>query len=209
MSFALSPEDKTSSIIKLLADHGSSDYIGEPITQIAHSLQCAYLASVNGADSEMIIAALLHDIGHFLPASEVRQVAGRIRNMSSESNAASVGRVGHESIGAEYLSKLGFSPKVSALVGSHVEAKRYLCAMDPAYYDSLSDASKKSLEFQGGPLIGKELENWRSGKWIDEMCLLRRWDDGAKVKDLDVEGVEAYRAIIEDHLKRQAIGEMA
>lgn len=208
MPFALSPEDRTSSIIKLLTDHGSSDYIGEPVTQLAHSLQCAHLAAVNSGDSEMIVAALLHDIGQFLPPSEVEHITGRIHNMSSEPGGASVGRVGHESIGAKYLSNLGFSPKVSALVGSHVEAKRYLCAVDPVYYESLSDASKKSLEFQGGPLNGKELEEWSKRCLIDEMCQLRRWDDGAKTQDLHVEGLDAYKILIEDHLKRQEIVDM-
>ena len=205
MCLTTSPADRASSIVELLQDHGSSDYIGEPITQLAHSLQCAQLASKNGSDSETVIAALLHDIGQFLPASEVRRVAGEVRHMSSRSHDgdASVGRVGHESIGAVYLAEMGFSSKVSALVGSHVAAKRYLCAVDPAYHGTLSDASKRSLEFQGGAMDGTELEGWRKGRWVEEMCRLRKWDDGAKIKGLEVEGLDAYQGMIEEHLKHQ------
>ncbi|KAL9062885.1 MAG: hypothetical protein Q9157_008564, partial [Trypethelium eluteriae] len=125
----MSPSEKASSIIQLLTDHGSSDYIGEPITQLAHSLQCAQLASTHTHDRDTILAALLHDIGHFLPAPDVRALAGEIRHMLANGadavgDASSVGRVGHETIGAQYLARVGFSPKVSALVGSHVAAKR-------------------------------------------------------------------------------------
>jgi predicted HD phosphohydrolase len=75
-----------------------------------------------------------------------------------------------ERIGQEYLRRLGFSDKVSTLVGSHVAAKRYLCAVEPGYHDTLSDASKKSLIFQGGPMSGPELEAWKASPWCREMC---------------------------------------
>ena len=81
-------------------------------------------------------------------------------------------------------------------------AKRYLCATDPLYHDTLSDASKKSLVFQGGPMHGAELEEWASSPWCSEMCRLRKWDDGAKVVGLEVEPAEAYQEMIERHLAR-------
>jgi hypothetical protein len=37
---------------------------------------------------------------------------------------SSVGRLGHEKIGEEYLRSLGFTENVCAIVGSHVAAKR-------------------------------------------------------------------------------------
>jgi 2-amino-1-hydroxyethylphosphonate dioxygenase (glycine-forming) len=39
---------------------------------------------------------------------------------------SSVGRVGHEMIGEEYLRGLGFGDRASRLVGSHVAAKRWV-----------------------------------------------------------------------------------
>ena len=122
--------------------------------------------------------------------------------MCIRDRSTGVGRFGHETIGEGYLLRLGFSPKVGALVGSHVAAKRYLCATDPAYHDTLSAASKKSLVFQGGPMAGDELAAWAASPWCAEMCRLRKWDDGAKVVGLETAPVEAYAGMIERHLRR-------
>ncbi|KAL9092563.1 MAG: hypothetical protein Q9165_004367 [Trypethelium subeluteriae] len=208
-----SPSEKASSIIQLLTDHGSSDYIGEPITQLAHSLQCAQLASTHTHDPDTILAALLHDIGQFLPTPDVYALTDEIRHMSANdadgaSDIGSVGRVGHETIGAQYLAHMGFSSKVSALVESHVAAKRYLCAVDPGYWGTLSEASKRSLEFQGGPMDGEELAEWTGGEWVEEMCRLRKWDDRAKVVGLEVEALEAYSGMMEEHLEHQQVGKV-
>jgi len=197
--------DTATAITSLLRDHGQSDYIGERISQLAHSLQCAHLASTHTSDPDTILAGLLHDIGQFLPEAQVQQLAGEVQHLrSSDNETGSVGRVGHEDIGALYLNSLGFSAKVCALVAAHVPAKRYLCAVEPAYHDTLSEASKTSLRLQGGPMSEAEVKQWKSGQWSEEMCRLRKWDDEAKVVDLKVPGVEAYDGLIEEHL--EAVG---
>lgn len=109
-----------------------------------------------------------------------------------------VGRVGHETIGAEYLRRKGFSAKVAALVGAHVAAKRYLVATDPTY--ELSDASQASLKFQGGPMNAEERVAFEADGLWREKCALRKWDDGAKVVGLEVSDLDFYRAMIERHL---------
>ena len=121
---------------------------------------------------------------------------------NEEPSSEGVGRVGHELIGQEYLLRHGFSQKVAALVGSHVAAKRYLCAIEPSYHATLSDASQKSLIFQGGPMVGAELEAWATNPWCTEMVRLRKWDDGAKVVGLETAPAEAYAGMIENHLQR-------
>ncbi|KAF7196592.1 2-amino-1-hydroxyethylphosphonate dioxygenase (glycine-forming) [Pseudocercospora fuligena] len=211
------PRAKAEFLVKLLNTKGQGDYIGEPISQLEHSLQAAHLARVNGSDEETVIAALLHDIGQFLPSDQVKSIAHEVRNMTSEKDdsAGGVGRVGHERIGEQYLLKLGFPQKVASLVGSHVAAKRYLCAVEPGYHDTLSEASKKSLIFQGGPMDGEELKQWQASPWCEEMCRcvaprmlnpeldadsqprLRKWDDSAKVVGLQVQPADSYRAAIE------------
>ena len=200
-----SPQQTASGLVHILNTQGQADYIGEPISQLAHSLQAAHFAKTNNADDETIIAALLHDIGQFLPAEQVKSIAHEVHNMNSSNDAStgSVGRVGHERIGEEYLLRLAFSTKVASLVGSHVAAKRYLCAVDPGYHDTLSEASKKSLMFQGGPMQGPELQEWAANPWCKEMCQLRKWDDGAKIVGLEVEPAEAYRETIAQHLAQQ------
>lgn len=201
---AASSKQTAGLLIDILTTQGQGDYIGEPISQLAHSLQAAHLAKANNADNETILAALLHDIGQFLPAAEVKSIAHEVQSMrsSDDSPDAGVGRVGHERIGEEYLLRLGFSQKVTSLVGSHVAAKRYLCATDPGYHDTLSEASKQSLMFQGGPMLGAELETWARNPWCTDMCELRKWDDGAKIVGLEVEPADAYEAMIEQHLAR-------
>lgn len=188
----MSPAETASHILELLTGYGQGDYIGEPISQLAHSLQCAHFASQHSSDREFIVAALLHDIGQFLPATEAQSLSLSIKSM-----AENVGRVGHETIGAEYLRRLGFSRKVTELVAAHVPAKRFLCATEPSYYEGLSEASKKSLQFQGGPMSEGEVEDWRNGEWWEDMCRLRKCDDSAKVVGLEVEDVMAYKERIE------------
>jgi 2-amino-1-hydroxyethylphosphonate dioxygenase (glycine-forming) len=230
-----SPSETATAICNLLTTHGQADYIGEPISQLAHSLQCAHLARQHApTDGALIVAALLHDIGQFIPADEAAALlsssslslssssssssasgappasaAAAVRAMqvgtasADGSDSGSVGRVGHERLGALYLARLGFPRKVAALVEAHVPAKRFLCATDAGYYGRLSEASKRSLEFQGGPMSGEQVEQWKKGEWWEQMCQLRRWDDEAKVVGLEVEGVESYWQLMVDCLEQQ------
>ncbi|ETI23795.1 hypothetical protein G647_05601 [Cladophialophora carrionii CBS 160.54] len=200
----------TSQIFEILNTHGQSDYIGEPISQIEHSLQCAYLAAQNSADPQTIAAALLHDIGQIIPEANAEKFLGaKVQNMHQEAGTGldskpsdSVGRVAHESLGAQYLLALGFPAKVAELVEAHVPAKRYLCATEEGYYYTLSDASKENLRFQGGPMSPEEVRAWQEGRWPAEKANLRRWDDGAKVVGRDVPGLENYRHILQEILSQ-------
>jgi predicted HD phosphohydrolase len=121
--------------------------------------------------------------------------------MGAARSKGSIGRVGHEKLDARYLSALGFSEKICKLVGSHVDAKRYPCAIDPSYYDALSEASKMSLNFQGGLMPGKEKVEFANSAWCDEMCMVRRWDDGAKMENLQSPSAHEYANLIEKHLQ--------
>ena len=51
--------------LKALYDgQGDQDYIGEPVSQREHALQAAAHARVAGASGAVVLAALLHDVGH-------------------------------------------------------------------------------------------------------------------------------------------------
>ncbi|RMJ28305.1 HD domain-containing protein [Aspergillus sp. HF37] len=203
---------KADTLISALEQYGQGDYIGEPISQLEHCLQAAHQARNNDANPDLIIAALLHDVGQIIPVSKTEDVRMDLSSSSSESpgtaagGGGNVGRVGHESIGAAYLRGLGFSEEVCALVASHVPAKRFLSAIDNAYYDDLSSASKKSLAFQGGPFQGEELEAFMRHPLRDQMVALRRWDDAAKIEGIRDKTPPAgsYRDLIVAHLERQA-----
>ena len=153
----------------LYEKHGDSDYFGEPVTQYQHAIQSAYYAEKYAPDDkELILAALLHDIGHLLCEKE-------------EDRMGKLGVLRHERLGGEYLrKKIGLSERICYLVENHVNAKRYLTHVDKEYYNRLSDASKQTLVYQGGPMNDDEAETFRSNAQF-ELCLrMRTFDEAAK-----------------------------
>jgi 2-amino-1-hydroxyethylphosphonate dioxygenase (glycine-forming) len=175
-------------IMKLYEDYAGSEYAGEKVSQLEHMVQAAQLAEEKGFDEEVILAAFLHDIGHI--ADEA--LPG---NMMDE-----YGLINHEAIGALFLLEKGFSLKISRLVGSHVNAKRYLTRKDPAYYDQLSEASKKTLEFQGGMMSAQEAEDFEKDPLFQEIILMRKWDEQAKVVNKPLPDLLRYRNMMINHL---------
>ena len=81
-----------------------------------------------------------------------------------------------------------------------------MTAVDSSYYDGLSEASKQSLRFQGGPFKGDELEKFESDPLKDEMVKLRKWDDQAKIVGIERETPRAgrYREMILRHLEARS-----
>jgi len=128
-------------VMALYEQHGSADYIGEPVSQLEHMSQSAQMATAEGYDEEVILAAFFHDIGHICPPiSQLKE------------NMDGYGVMNHEKVGADYLREKGFSKRLAQLVESHVQAKRYLTFAHPESFDQLSEASKRTLAFQGGRL---------------------------------------------------------
>ena len=74
----------------------------------------------------------------------------------------------------------------------HVDAKRYLCLVDPDYWAALSPASKHSLEQQGGVFSEVEAEAFIAQPFAAEAVRLRRYDDQAKVKNKVVPDLAHY-----------------
>lgn len=152
---------------------GSSDYIGEAISITEHSIQAAHFAAKHSPnDTELIVASLLHDVGHVLGIE-----AGFELGMNG------CGIPDHEHVGADFLAKLGFPPRVCKLVRSHVQAKRYLCAKNPEYYTQLSDASKTTLSFQGGPMTVDEVTIFELDPDHQNCLSMRTFDENAKLVD--------------------------
>jgi len=158
----------------LFARHGSETY-GEGVTQLEHALQTAALAEAEGADDALVVAALLHDVGHFLQPTD-----------------DSFGYHKHDRSGGAWLAQR-FGPAVSEPVRLHVAAKRYLCASEPDYFAKLSPASVHSLGKQGGPMSAAEAKAFASEPHAKAATRLRRWDDGGKLDGLHVPDVEHYR----------------
>jgi len=165
-------------LLEWIARCGESRY-NEIVSQREHALQCAALAVRDGADDAEVVAALLHDVGHFIVDA-------------SESDAPPEHDGRHEEIGARWLARC-FPPAVTEPIRFHVPAKRYLCAVEPTYHAGLSPASQHSLELQGGPMDDTEVVRFDSLPDAAAAIALRRRDDEAKVAGLDVAPLAAYR----------------
>ena len=176
-------------ILSLYQRFGDEDYIGEPVSQIEHMCQCAQLAEAGGFDEEVILAAFFHDIGHLL------------EHVMPSSQMDGYGVVDHEKLGAEYLQQKGFSEKVSKLVTSHVSAKRYLTYKYPEYYNQLSEASKRTLEFQGGVMTAEEAMAFEADQLHPLYIQLRKWDEQAKETEKPLPPLDHYRKMMTGHLQ--------
>jgi phosphonate degradation associated HDIG domain protein len=178
-----SPTAVVNEIVKLFAEHGDSNYGGEAVSQRAHALQAAHFARRAGADPPLVVAALLHDIGHLL------------HDLPDDAPDQGVDDR-HEALAAHWLAGR-FGPEVIEPVRLHVAAKRYLCAVEPGYHEALSASSMTSLQLQGGPMSPEEAERFRSLPHAESAVTLRRCDDAAKVAGLIVPEISEYVPLIE------------
>jgi len=175
-------------IFSLYENHGNADYIGEPVSQLEHMCQAAQLAKEEGYDDEVVLAAFFHDIGHlceFIMPVELME---------------GVGVLDHESIGQEYLVNRGFSERIAKLVKSHVEAKRFLTFKFPEYFEKLSDASKLTLQHQGGRMNAEEAEAFEADPMFDIYIKMRTWDDLAKITNKALPDLNRYKQMAISHL---------
>jgi phosphonate degradation associated HDIG domain protein len=185
------PEAIVNEVFSLYEKFGDEDYIGEPVSQLEHMSQAAALAEAEGYDDEVVLAAFFHDIGH-LCAEE-----GEAESMGG------LGNVDHEKLGADYLINHGFSERIALMVQGHVIAKRYLTYKYPEYYNKLSDASKATLEFQGGVMSPEEAGVFEANPDAELIIRLRYWDDMAKEMNVPVNNISHLKLLAVNHLNKK------
>jgi [1-hydroxy-2-(trimethylamino)ethyl]phosphonate dioxygenase len=169
-------------IFGLFDQFGDRSY-GEAVTQRDHALQTAQFAVDDGAPQTLVAAALIHDVGQFLEqAGEAAEAEGRDAR--------------HEQLGAVFL-RDHFPAAVVEPIRLHVDAKRYLCTVEPGYLQKLSDASRLSLGLQGGPFSPEEAEAFRILPHWQAALRLRRYDDLGKQDDMTIASLESYRPLLE------------
>ena len=169
-------------IFALFERRGAGAYYGESVSMTEHMLQAAYFAQAEGAPAALVVAALLHDVGHLIEI-----VPDDIADWTTDAH--------HEEVGGAWLARR-FPASVSEPVRLHVPAKRYLCATDSAYFAKLSSASVVTLELQGGPMTREETACFEAESSYREAVRVRRWDDAGKVAGLSTPKLEDYREII-------------
>ena len=173
-------------LLELFERRGAEEYMGEPVTMSQHMEQSAACAVADGANEELVIAALLHDVGHFVADFPLDALENGVDNV-------------HEEVGAQFLAAY-FPPSVTEPIRLHVPAKRYLCAVDEAYQKRLSSASVHSLMVQGGPMNESEIAQFEANSYHRDAVQLRLYDDDGKVSGLDIRPFVDYRDRLESLL---------
>ncbi len=165
-------------VLEQMVSRGGEAYFGEPVTVLEHCLQAAFFARRDASPDALVIAALLHDIGHLLhgEGEDVAEAGIDTR---------------HEEL-ADRMLAAHLAPAVTEPIRLHVAAKRYLCSADPAYRGALSPSSELSLQLQGGPMSAREIEDFLAVPFALDAIALRRWDDEAKIPALPVPSIFEY-----------------
>lgn len=172
------PEKTLGKIISAVRAVKGLPYDGEPVDQLQHALQCAALARKGGHAPEVVVAALLHDVGRSPIALRDLRDAG-VRGSE------------HGALAGAWLTPL-VGERVAWLAEQHVAAKRYLVATDPNYERELTETSRRTLERQGGPMDAEEVAEFERHPQWKEAVELRRWDDRGKDPEAVVPPLEDY-----------------
>jgi len=187
------PDDKGATVDALFALYrslGTEAYRGEDVSQLDHALQAAHRAEQAGASAALIVAALLHDYGHYVHDMDGHDILAGIHDH-------------HDARGADALAAW-FPPAVTEPIRLHIEAKRYLCAIDPAYLAALSRGSRFSLGVQGGPMSAADAADFARRPYALDAARVRRWDDAAKVAGAAVPDLDHYRPLLETMMREVA-----
>ena len=172
----------------LFADYGNKHY-GEACTQLEHAISCAQHGVRLEMPTAIVVAALLHDIGHF------------IADRDNLPGFDQWGYAAHDSLGADYLQTLGFDSEVTEPIRLHVAAKRYLAAVENI---QLSKASAATLQQQGGAMTPGECQQFRSNPWYQQALQLRHLDDLGKPEESINTDLQYWLAKVEHYLSNNS-----
>jgi phosphonate degradation associated HDIG domain protein len=172
-------------VLSTYSELGHRKY-GESVTELQHALQCAAFADQAGEKPIVVAACLLHDYGHLC-----HNLGEDIADQGIDAR--------HEYIGANLLSGL-FVNEIVEAARLHVAAKRYLCWKEPGYFESLSEASKKSLELQGGTMNEQEARAFECHPYYETAVRVRRYDDLGKVSEMATPSIDTYRPLLASFL---------
>ena len=177
-------EENINNIIGLYINYGKEDYIGEELTQLEHMTKAAMLAEQQTNGINLTLGAFLHDIGHLLEHLQINDKMGHY------------GVLNHELLGERFLLDNNIQYPVTEYVKKHVDTKRYLVYKKPEYYNKLSEASKKTLEYQGGPMNKNEALIFEDDPLFENHMKMRYFDDNSKNVKLKLKDLEYYKHML-------------
>lgn len=141
-----------------------------------HHLQCAAVLRERCPDDEELqLAGLLHDIGHRLAPGQPER---------------------HGTVAAAYLEGL-LNERICSLIELHVDAKRYLVAVEPTYRAELSEDSARTLIAQGEAMSADEVRAFEAKAHAADAVTLRRADEAAKVPGRTVPSLDTWLPALE------------
>jgi phosphonate degradation associated HDIG domain protein len=176
-------------IRELFETYGALAYSGEPVTQLEHALQSGALAEEEGASEELTSAAFLHDLGHLLNRQGETPTERGIDDL-------------HQYYALPFLRPV-LPDSVLEPIRLHVDAKRYLCAVDQSYFGRLSADSVRSLELQGGIFSEEQAREFAARPYAEDAVRLRRWDDLAKESGKPTPDLHHYLQLVERVMQRK------
>jgi len=188
----LTPDTIVAFLAGVFERRGGEEYLGEPVTMAEHMLQGATLAERAGQPEEIVVAALLHDIGHF---------TGEFGTFTMEDTEDRF----HEDEGARLLEAF-FPPVITDCVKYHVAAKRYLCATRPEYFRRLSPASVHSLGLQGGPMSAAEVAEFENNPNLEAIVQVRYLDEAGKRTDMETPAFAHFAPMVQRMVDAHARG---
>ena len=187
----------TDRLLDAMATSAARRYGAERVSELAHALQCVELAREAGADEELTLACLLHDVGRFaVDQALIRDRVGGGRAGGPGHHRAR----GHHEVGADLIAPY-VPERVAWLVRMHADAKRYLCSTEPGYHATLSPASQHTMTLQGGFMSPEEVARHAAHPWFGDALRLRRWDDLAKVVGKATAPLAAWEPLLRSHFR--------
>jgi [1-hydroxy-2-(trimethylamino)ethyl]phosphonate dioxygenase len=176
-------------LIDAMTRTAARQYGRERVSELTHALQCAELADGAGADEELVLACLLHDVGRYAVAQD--EISDTLEATAPRTADAR----GHHEAGADLIAP-HVPERVAFLVRAHTDAKRYLCTAEPRYHEMLSSGSKHTLTLQGGAMTAEEMRRAATNPWWPDALRLRRWDDQAKMAGKKTRPLSAWKPLL-------------
>lgn len=173
------------------------------ISHLQHAVTSAFVATQGVSfmekdmnKSDMVVASLLHDIGHLL----VREHRHQENFLQKDKR--------HELIGTNYLRRHGFSPAICMSIQLHVQAKRAMQTIlkdkqltdfvdafemfDVAESFEISETSQQSLCIQGGCMTPEELKTFFNQPFALNSLVLRGIENISKQTDVQMDNIPKW-----------------